>query len=304
MRWVVLLVMAGGCRQFFGLDPVATRDGGRDGIAIDGPRDSQGGTCIERWKKGPQFGPVGPVAGVNTMTNDRAPFVTTDGAQLYFVHDNDFFVATNNNGQGFGSAVRDDMLSSGATDARIYVSNDKLRAFFASQRPGGDGATDLWRAARPSESDPWLIDQMYLAALNGNGDQSDPFLSDDLLRMYYVAKVNQHQIVFADRASTSLPFSAGTPVTELATASDDEQPTLTSNELVIVFTSKRSGNGDLYYATRESIQGPFDPPILVPQLNHPNRADESPYVTPDGCGLYFASDRAGSMDLYAVSLLD
>src|SRR5262245_49699133 len=112
MRWALLLVMAAGCRQIFGLDSPTTTDArGVDGV-VDGPRDAQGGTCVDRWRLGPQFAQITPLGGVNTATSDTAPFVTADDLTLYFVHDGDFWSSSRLVPQAtFGAGVRDDLSS-------------------------------------------------------------------------------------------------------------------------------------------------------------------------------------------------
>jgi len=309
-RRALLLVMAAGCRQIFGLDtPTTAADARVDGVMIDGPRDAQGGTCVDRWRQGPQFAPIAPLAGVNTATQDHAPFVTADDLTLYFVHDGDFWTSTRIDPQAtFGAGARDD-LSSGTNDFRIFVASDQLQAFLASNRGGGTGGTDLWRAFRNTINEAWQLDQMYLANVIGVSDQSDPFLSDDLLHIYYVVKGNGggngRDIMMATRPDAAKPFDNAIllPAINSGTA-DDEQPALSKDELVIVFSSRRSGNGDLWYATRSDTAKTFDTPQPLTVLNSPQRIDEGPFLTADACTLYFASDRGGGMDIYVTTLLD
>jgi hypothetical protein len=305
MRRALILVMAAGCRQLFGLESPDVRDAGPDDVIVDVPRDAQGGSCFERWQQGPQFSAVLPLMGVNSSTNDRAPFVTADGTRLYYVHDNDFYSAPKV-GNAFGSPAVEMVLTSGSNDNKIYVSANQLRAFMSSNRNGGAGGTDLWRATRASETDAWTLDQMFLEALNAAGDQSDPFLSEDLLRMYFAPRTafGQH-IAYAERPTAADSFKPPSNIAELMSQlASDDQPALSGDERLIVFTSNRNGSRDLWYSTRADRSMPFTAPKPVDGVNLPARNDEAAYVTPDACTLYFASDRGMSMDLYMTTLLD
>ena len=61
----------------------------------------------------------------------------------------------------------------------------------------------------------------------------------------------------------------------------------------MVFSTTRTGNGELWYATRPARDVPFSAPQPVPGVNDPAAYQGDPYLTPDGCTLYFSSDRAG-----------
>ena len=62
--------------------------------------------------------------------------------------------------------------------------------------------------------------------------------------------------------------------------------------LVLVFASDRSGTSDLYYATRASTAVDFGAPLPIASVN--TAGDElDPYVSDDGCSLYFVMDPVG-----------
>jgi hypothetical protein len=302
MRGALLLVMATGCSQLFGLDsPVAI-----DAASVDGAADATDApaatTCVERWLAGPQLAAPSSLAMLNTpLTQERLPFVTYDGTKLYYIREGDVFVSTAMNGT-FGAGAREVSLSSGTAEGRVWVADTGDRAFLSSSRNGGTGGgTDLWRASRPDPMGAWTVDQMYLDNLNAAGEQTNPFLTADLRHIYYAAK--NTGLMFATRTDPTVPFDAPTPLTSLASnAGDDDAPAISGDERVIVFDSRRSGNGDLYYATRADPSGPFGAPQQVPGVNAPNRADTAPFLSADGCTLYFTSDRGGTQDLFVATL--
>jgi hypothetical protein len=305
MRWAVLLLTAAGCGRFFGLDSPQHMDAGDASTAVDG-RDAASGMCLQNWQLGPQFGNPTPVANVNTGTGqERLPFLTSDGMQLYFTRDNDYYVATRSNPMGtFATPQPESSLSSSNNEGRVWISPDGARAFFSSNRIATvGGGANLWRGTRNSISVSWSVDQMYLDNVNGSSDENDPQLSDDMLHVYFSRK--DMGIFYADRASITDQFSAGTSVAELkGITGQDDEPSLTRDELVIVFSSTRDGDSDLWYSTRTTITEPFAVPKPLTGVNSPNRMDTGPFVTPDGCALYFESDRGSSHDLYVAGLAD
>jgi OmpA-OmpF porin, OOP family len=58
--------------------------------------------------------------------------------------------------------------------------------------------------------------------------------------------------------------------------------------------SSRDGNLDIYVATRESIDAPWNKPVkLGPQINTDSR-EINPHISADGLTLLFSSDRPGT----------
>ena len=305
MRWALLLLMAAGCRQVFGLDPPGPMPDA-DVMVADATRDAQGGSCVERWHAGPQFSAPVPLTELNTASSESSPFLA-GSTHLYFVRGADIYVAAASMGTGmFNNPMHVDVLSSMSTEGRAFVIQNQTRAFFSSNRSGSGGATDLFRGFRADANQPWSVDQMFLGNLSLAGDQTNPHLTANLLHIYFGQKGSG--IVYAERAGVNDAFEAATEIAELGNGSEDDWPTLTDDESVIVFASRRSGNWELWYATRDmsTPNSSFMPPQLVPAINLPSRRDDAPHLTGDGCTLFFASDRNNGTadDLFVATLLD
>lgn len=81
---------------------------------------------------------------------------------------------------------------------------------------------------------------------------------------------------------------------------------MTGDELVILFGSDRPGGKgmlDIWYATRADTASAFSNATPLSTLNTADRESEL-YISPDGCELFFASDRPGGKggwDLYRAS---
>jgi hypothetical protein len=312
--WSVGLLALSGCSQIFGLSSPVLDDASHTDTAeiMDASRDAQPdspvglGTCVQKWLAGPTLStPVSP--GVNTTSDEQWPFVTADGLELYYSKDGEVTLATRTTTtSNFGSPTKVGSLSSGSPEGKTFVSSNKLRAFFASARAASTGGFDIFRGSRNTAGGNFNVDQTYLGSINTASNDFDPHLTDDLLHLYYTTVINATQvIVLSTRATVNDNFGAPVIVPDLTAGNGtDNGPTLTANELVIVFASTRLsslGATNLWYATRPNTSAPFGTPQLVPNVNS-NAFDDTPHLTADGCTLYFSSTGTGSFDLYMSKL--
>lgn len=85
----------------------------------------------------------------------------------------------------------------------------------------------------------------------------------------------------------------------------DDDPTLTSDLMLLVFNSTRdggSGREDMWFAERSAPSEPFSAPKAVVELNSEQR-ETGLALAPDGLTLWFSSDRpggAGGLDVYTA----
>jgi Tol biopolymer transport system component len=103
------------------------------------------------------------------------------------------------------------------------------------------------------------------------------------------------RIVRSTRAPAE-DFPVPAVVPELDSGAGDADPALSLDERVIVFSSARGGSlggGNLWYAVRLSTTQAFGMPKEVPDLNTAAN-DGDPWLSDDGCRLYFASDRVAA----------
>jgi WD40-like Beta Propeller Repeat len=82
--------------------------------------------------------------------------------------------------------------------------------------------------------------------------------------------------------------SLGMPINS---AGLDLRPSLTPDQLTLLFASDRDGTVDLFQATRASVDEPFANVTKLVALSSPMGDDTDPAVTADGLTLYFASTR-------------
>lgn len=106
----------------------------------------------------------------------------------------------------------------------------------------------------------------------------------------------------APDAMQVLPWSTPAKVGPAATAASEDDVTLSSNALEMIFAVQATNGKDLYYMSRPSIGAPWTMPALLP-FDTTTSSEETPRFSGDDRTLYFASNRgtSGSLDIYAVT---
>src|SRR6185503_2016603 len=99
----------------------------------------------------------------------------------------------------------------------------------------------------------------------------------------------------ADACVTWGPFGAPVHVPELASVDNEGGPTVSDDQLSIVFDSDRSGVTplDLWGASRTDPTMPFGTPTMLVPPSVAGQFDDNPELSPDGLRVYFSSDRTG-----------
>lgn len=149
--------------------------------------------------------------------------------------------------QNLGPAVNSD-----AWDSQPCISSDGTTLYFVSDRPGGNGGTDIYYSTKTREG--WTKAQNAGTAINSSADEMSPIIAWDMRNFsfasnksggqggfdIYIAKVNNN--VFSDVKN------AGSPINSSA----DEYFFVTlSNSDVAYFSSNRAGGSgelDIYTA--------------------------------------------------------
>ncbi|MCA9657244.1 MAG: PD40 domain-containing protein [Myxococcales bacterium] len=271
---------------------------------LDGP--DLCGIPAGAWK----FVGVAPLDTINTNEHEGDPVLSADGHVLYFIREGDVWRATRAGpGEAFGAPELDTQLGLNTTapESKLSFSADELAVYMATERQGGVGGYDVWRLTRSDVgaafSEPALVDDV-----NSDKHDFDPHVSGDELRLYHAPYLGEKQeIVVSTRDAVDQPFSPPTPLMGVNSPAGDADPALSEDELVIVFSSARSGVNNLYVAVRPSLDAAFLEPEPLTGINDPDAADGDPYVaaTPLGCELFFASKRVNGLgDLYRVEITE
>lgn len=80
---------------------------------------------------------------------------------------------------------------------------------------------------------------------------------------------------------------------------DDFGPSLSADRLTLLFARVVNGYQELFTATRDSVELPFDSPSRLEGFSGGNNT--TPVLSWDGLHLYFASDRSGDWDIWGAS---
>lgn len=124
-----------------------------------------------------------------------------------------------------------------------------------------------------------------------------PRLSSDELAIYFTSDgaTTGTDLFRAVRSSRSAAFGAPVPMTAQSSTANDNDPMVSADHLTLFFHSARSGNAELYMASRASTADDFGPASLVPNVNDPTVADAHAYYRSGGGGeLFFVSLRGGA----------
>ena len=317
---------SGGCH-----DGRCVRDGGAD-LAPDTRTDStsdSGDSGVDTlpssrctpWPTGFGLSTPVPVTELNSDTTEQSFSLMPDGRTAYFssargggVGASDVYVATRTTPTGpFQTVSAYKSINTADEESQLSLSADGLVAMLATTRPGGAGLSDIWIATRASTAQPFTSATFFPAALiNTDQNEWDPFLSPDGLTLYYQTTgdpkgMGGAELLVSQRPNVQSPFKQGTLLDAVNSSDDDGNPAVSADGLVLVFASTRSGGpgkSDIYYATRASATDGFNNPQLLPNVNTAD-AERDPFLTPDGCTLYFVSDRPGGkgkLDIYRAEL--
>jgi hypothetical protein len=114
-----------------------------------------------------------------------------------------------------------------------------------------DGDASLWEATRTSSKSAWRKPR-ELTELETGGDEMQPHLDPSGTVLYFSARrrAGDLDIFRTTRASVDEPFGAAELVAELVSTGDDVDAWMSPDGHTILFASNRSGNTEIYAATR------------------------------------------------------
>jgi hypothetical protein len=237
---------------------------------------------------------------LSSTGHDFEPWISNGGLRMYFSRDltpplhGDIYITSRDTPTGmFAAAALVPNLSSPGHEGRAWLTTDELTLALSTAH---DGPLDIHMITRTAGQSFGTPNNDHLAMVNAKGSMRfDPFVTDDLLRLYFSSDTGpsgKWQLWIAARSAPGDDFGAPSLVPGLDDRSVNEfAPALYQDERLIVFSSfPNNATADLYYATRSSATGSFGTAVQIPKVN--TRAGEiDPVLSQDGCELYFASDR-------------
>jgi Tol biopolymer transport system component len=214
-----------------------------------------------RSARGTEFTDVTPLAGINAGGMDGSPFVSPSGERIYFFSERQggagnrdvWSSARDADGLVFLEPEPLSGVNSEQADLLPWLSADELTMYFVSGRPGGRGASDLWRATRTS-SEAEFEPPANAADLSSGQNEGRVVLSADGLSAFFSSDRGGGRggpdIWTATRANTSQPFSSVRNLFPLNSAANDQDVSLSSDDTELFFASSRTGVSELWRVAR------------------------------------------------------
>ncbi|MCB2204388.1 OmpA family protein [bacterium] len=208
-----------------------------------------------------QIQAAGPV--LNSSGDEGGTTITPDGRWMVFtacdradgVGDCDLYIAEYIGGSWRNISNLGRNVNSSSWDSQPSLSPDGLLLFFSSERPGGQGGTDIWMCSRTYGGDFGKAVNLP-ATINTSGDEVAPYIAADNQTLYFSSDM-QPGIggldIYRTRKSQrgwSEPQHIGTPI---------------NSEYDDYFCSLRLNSDDLYFASdRPGGSGGLDVYLAVP----------------------------------------
>lgn len=248
------------------------------------------------------FGPFSTpeLLGLDIAGDEHGPSLSLDGLTLYFSaqgqSSEDIFVATRADKESaFTAAVPLATVNSPASDGSPSLTADGTALLLFSDRSGGPGNRDLWRAAFDELSGAFEAPSLVPGVNSPDLDLS-PELSPGGLSLFFVSSrpggSGQSDIWAAKRSDPMASFAAPVSRGDLNSAGRDEGLSLSRDGLSILFASNRedASNLDLWTASRSDVSAAFGAATRLEELNS-SADDLDPELSPDGRQVIFVSAR-------------
>ena len=189
-------------------------------------------------------------------------------------------------------------INTSAVEGLPYISGDGLTLYYSSRRPGGLGGVDLYHATRSTVNDPFGDVTNLGDGINSAANEWIPVISSDGLTLYFTIANNGGPGGFGGddlfQATRSTTDDAFDNVTNLGPAINtefhDDSGDISSDGLTLYFSSYRTGDSDLYMATRESISDGFANVTNLGTGVNGSAAEISPRLSANGLVLFFSDD--------------
>ena len=202
------------------------------------------------WAYAKNLGPV-----VNNPYHDSNVALSADGNTLFMFKDEgggDIFYAERTAGAEFGAPLpMPGIVNSSFEEKSVTLSRDEKTLYFSSNRPGGFGGLDIYRATKDSKGE-WTNVKNLGPNINTDMDDDGPFIDYDGVTLYFSSKGRKGMGGFDVFRSTldlktnewSEPTNLGYPIN---TPDDD---------IYIVFS--KDGKRAYYSSVREDGMGYTD----------------------------------------------
>ncbi|MGC3948068.1 MAG: OmpA family protein [Chryseolinea sp.] len=230
---------------------------------------------------------IGPV--VNNPYHDSNVALSADGNTLFLFKDEgggDIFYCTREAGGEFGAPMpMPGIINSSFEEKSVSLSPDEKTLYFSSNRPGGFGGLDIYRATKDSKGE-WTNVRNLGPKINTEMDDDGPFIDYDGVTLYFSSKGRKGMGGFDVFKTTfdpktnefSEPINLGYPIN---TPDDDIYIVFSKDGKRAYYSSVREdgiGYTDIYMITiPEGIKN-VDPTAGPAVVAKPDSTDKTPVV--------------------------
>jgi hypothetical protein len=171
-----------------------------------------------------------------------------------------------------------------------YLSYDGLSLYFSRLYTDTYFYSRIFEAKRSQPSGPFTsVNQVFTTSNHA----LCPWVSPDNLRMYYEHEFpSVWRVEVSERASVNDPWPQGTVVSGLPIAIS--APSLSADELTIVFNNPDVGGWDMYIATRPDKSSLFGDIRNLVEINTAG-FDGRPFLSPDALSIYWDNQDLGQI---------
>jgi Tol biopolymer transport system component len=186
--------------------------------------------------------------------------------------------------------------SAAQSDETPRLSADDKTLYFASGR-GGNGTLDIYAVTRPAAGSTAWGTPLALSAVNTTTQSEKWFMPCGTDRYVMVQSRTKDD---SDLVEGTLGGGPPTPLTALNSLANETGTFVSPDCLTIYFASARVAPLQIYRSQRASLTAPWQPPTPVVDLviAGGNGNQEDPWLSADGRTFAFASDAAGTKDVY------
>ena len=211
---------------------------------------------------------------INTPFHDSNLALSADGNTLYILKDEgggDIYHCTRLSNGSWGPPVPlPGIINSSYEEKSISISKDGKTLYFSSNRPGGLGGSDLYKATKDTKGE-WSNVKNLGAKINTEFDEEGPFIDYDLVTLYFSSKGHKnmgsydiYKSVFdAKKNVWSEPENLGYPIN---TPDDDIFYITSSDGKRAYYSSVREdglGYTDIYLITTPEGMKDADPVVTT-----------------------------------------
>lgn len=271
--------------------------------SIGAPRDGGSTTPAPVPSACPRaFGRPQLVANVNTSFDDLCARLSPDEKTMWFTSDRgdsrprpdgwELYVTTRaKTSDPFSVPTKLATLESNLEDGCPTVTGDGLRIFFQTRRT--NGKLEIWSSTRSSTSVDFPAPSRVDALVPSGWETWNPYVLPDGSAIYHSGASSSGTHMHR-AAAMGTSFGAPQPLLSLA-MSQEQAPVVTQDERWIFYAQAGTMGGrdfDIYVSTRASTSVPFPTSTVVQELSTPGY-EFATWISPDGCRMYFTSERAG-----------